>query len=151
MIVLFEVDILPTNVSNAVSMILSNQNAIPGLKTISVNINSRSYEVTIPTQNTNKSNNELNLPGVVVGVIAGCIIAGLIGYFIYRKIQSKNRLGSINNEKQFQRIDESIDENISSTNNQTKPTQPSKQYLTPSKSVKSKPQLSSPTIVEDIE
>lgn len=153
MIALFEVDILPTNVSNAVSIILSNPNVIPGLKTLSVNINSRSYEVIIPTQTTTKSNNEFNLPGVIVGIVAACIVVGLITYFIYRKIKSKSRPRSNNNEKEFQRIDESIDENPSPTNNQPKPIENSQQYLTPpkSKSMKSKPKLSSPTIVEDIE
>lgn len=140
LVAIFEVDILPTNVSNAVSLILSNPNAISGLKVVSVNMNSRSYEVTTPTQSTTQTNNELNLPGIIVGIIAAClVIIALIGYFIYRKIQSNTGVESLNNEEGFQRIDETINENS--------------EYFTPSNSSSnpSQPQLEPPTIVEDIE
>lgn len=103
-------------------------------------MNSRSYEVTTPTQSTTQTNNELNLPGIIVGIIAAClVIIALIGYFIYRNIQSNTGGESLNNEEGFQRIDETINENS--------------EYFTPSNSSSnpSQPQLEPPTIVEDIE
>ena len=168
---------MPTNVSNAVSTILSNPNVISGLKTISVNINSRSYSVETPperqTAQSNNNNNELNLAGIIIGVIAGVIVIGLASYMIYRKIKAKNRLESMNNDgEEFKRIDESMDQASASDNDMilsnipnipsssTPPSNPSSskpitvsQYFKPSKSksVKPKTNSSSSNIVEDIE
>ena len=98
-VAIFEVDSWPTNVSNAVSSILSNPSVVPGLSVLSVNINTRTYTIpttpsttTAPMKNDNTSNTALII-GLVVGLVAGLALIGTgAGCIIHKYNQSKNRL-----------------------------------------------------------
>ena len=104
-VAIFEVDSWPTNVSNAVSYILSNPNVIPGLSVLSVNINTRTYTVPIPSTTTpttttvattseESSNNTGLIVGLVVGLVGGlALISTVVGYGIRKHLRSQNRPG----------------------------------------------------------
>ncbi|CAF3595884.1 unnamed protein product [Rotaria sordida] len=100
-VALFEVEPLATNVSNAVSSLLSNPNTISGLTISSLNINGRSYSVS-DLSNHNETNNTDNgstnvglIVGLVVGLVGGSlIVAGIVlVYQLYPRMLVQNRLG----------------------------------------------------------
>lgn len=97
-IALFQTSPLPTSISQAVTTILSDLNAIPDLSVSSVNINGRSYSSssTTSSSNNNNSNNttkdaEKNI-GLIVGVIIPLVVVILLivgGIFARRAYNKK--------------------------------------------------------------
>ena len=90
-IALFEVDPLPTSVSNAVSTLLSNLNAINGLTISLININTRTYsapEKPTTTEGNNSGPDNTVLIAVLSVVLGGGCLAAAAGIIIYKANQS---------------------------------------------------------------
>ncbi|UJR08495.1 hypothetical protein I4U23_012761 [Adineta vaga] len=86
----FQVDAYPTNISQAVSSILSNPNAIPDLSISSVNINGRTFSI---LSNENTSTSDGNKTGLIIGIVIGLLAGTLLtigGIWLYRKKSRKN-------------------------------------------------------------
>lgn len=115
-VALFQVEPLATNVSNAVPRLLSNPNVIPNLNLVSLNINSRSYLASPPSDNntttsTESSNtNAFSVAGLIVGLVGGLFLFGIVlFYLIHQRILANNRLGPIESDGvQLTGVNESV-------------------------------------------
>lgn len=105
-VALFEVEPLATIVSIAVSTLLTNPNAVPGLSVLSININSRTYEVATTTTSTTASTSSSkpdadagagsNNTGLIVGLTVGiggglaAIAVAVLSYKAYQRVKARN-------------------------------------------------------------
>ena len=104
-VALFEVEPLATTVSIAVSTLLTNPNAVPGLSVLSININSRSYEVATTTTTSTTVATSSNKPdagagsnntGLIIGLTVGlgggliAITVAVLIYKVYQRVQARN-------------------------------------------------------------
>ncbi|CAF4061170.1 unnamed protein product [Rotaria sp. Silwood2] len=75
-VALFQVSALPTIISKAVTVLLQNPKAVPGLNLTSVNINGRSYSVSSSSTDSGSSissNNQGKSIGLLVGLVVGLV------------------------------------------------------------------------------
>lgn len=93
---MFQVNSLPTVISQAAATLLNNPEAVPGLSLTSVNINGRSYGVSSWTNSDSLSNtaesykvNSSLVIGLVVGLV--CTLLTVIGLvWLYHKHKQMN-------------------------------------------------------------
>ncbi|CAF1351069.1 unnamed protein product [Rotaria sordida] len=109
-----QVDSENTNISKAVTSMLSDPNAIPGLNLIMLHINGRLYSLSSSSSNNLASNDDNSnkialIVGLVVGLVVGLLLLiGLVwGYNARERILTRHRLG-VETTERF-RINEPID------------------------------------------
>ncbi|CAF1327808.1 unnamed protein product [Rotaria sordida] len=109
-----QVDSENTNISKAVTSMLSDPNAIPGLNLIMLHINGRLYSLSSSSSNNlasndDNSNNIALIVGLVVGLVVGLLLLiGLVwGYNARERILTRHRLG-VETTERF-RINKPID------------------------------------------